>query len=411
MIALENARAGLVGRCGECGQKFRVPDETPPYEDSPLTPTTTKTKPLPGEPSAPQHELVSERRESAARPSRHERQDNDPRRRESDDEERPRSGRGRDDDDDVKLARRGTANREPDDDEVAAVDDEKAERDSPPVARARKKKKNRPAPQSAGFASVVLVALAAAGLWGLLLVAALFFKPAMWILIIGGVITAIAGRAMFAAVVRQDSPGQRLACMFIPFYSAFYMFTHLGRTLVPFLVAFYGYVLVISGGILWFYHDSREPLAVDGEQPGIARQAPGPKLPPTKLVLNLAGKEENFHSDGLSPVPGNRFVIQGDMITIWGTLPNGFAGKWDQLVGQPLPVQPGSNGDDSEIQRPGGGVIKITGGTVTIEKAESIGGKWFLRGRLELKYGGADADVAIVGKFELPVYSENDEEE
>lgn len=100
-------------------------------------------------------------------------------------------------------------------------------------------------------------------LWVVLVVVALFFRPAVYGIFVLGSIVTFTGRRMFLRVAREEGTGTWLACLFVPFYSIFYFFTHLDETIRPFLIGFFGYVLLTSGMIVWFFGALTNQLPVN----------------------------------------------------------------------------------------------------------------------------------------------------
>jgi hypothetical protein len=155
--------------------------------------------------------------------------------------------------------------------------------------------------------------------------------------------------------------------------------------------------------VLWFVHLTEPAVEADEERP--EQKVSG-------LAMNLAGKttvipieEMNyFHvKRGREEYPDS-FEFAGPGTSIRGTFALGFEEEWEKLVGKPVKILARSEEPeegDSEITLPGRGVLKITGGSFTIERVLSPRSEPVLRGRIQLQFAGSGE--SIDGTFEVRV--------
>jgi hypothetical protein len=140
----------------------------------------------------------------------------------------------------------------PDWDDVEVIDDEPA-----PLPLRKKKKKKRKKKGSFGGESLIL----AGGLvlvWILLVGLTFVVRPAIYVIVIIGGVATFTGRRWFLRVAYEEGVGTWLACLLVPFYSAYFFCTHLGDTLKPFLIGVVGYAFLGTAGILWLVHGIRD---------------------------------------------------------------------------------------------------------------------------------------------------------
>lgn len=123
------------------------------------------------------------------------------------------------------------------------------------VRRKKKRRRQRP-PQELGGLLAALAVVAA--VWLLLTVAAYFKHQVAYALLVLGGVAAFAGKRWFLAVASEDGLGTRLMCLFVPFYSTYYFFTNLRRTLMPFAVSCCGGVFLLTGVVFWYAHKFEE---------------------------------------------------------------------------------------------------------------------------------------------------------
>jgi hypothetical protein len=275
-----------------------------------------------------------------------------------------------------------------------------ADSSRPPHHKRKRKKK-----KTASAGQLVAPLLVALGVWIALVVAAFLFRPVVYGLLILGSIVTFMGRSTFLQVAREDGMGTWLACLFVPFYSTYYFFTRMGRTLVPFLIGCCGYVFLGSGIVLWFVHLSEPAAEADEERP--EHEVAG-------LAITVAGKptaipieEMNyFHvKRGREEYPDS-FEFSGPGTSIRGTFALGFDEAWEKLVGKPVKILARSEepeDGDSEITLPSRGVVKITGGSFTIERVVSPRPEPVLRGRIQLHLAGSGGLETVDGTFEVRV--------
>jgi hypothetical protein len=262
-------------------------------------------------------------------------------------------------------------------------------------------------------------------IWLVLVVVAVFFHAAVYAILVIGSIVTFTGRRLFLRVAREEGVGTWLACLFVPFYSVYYFFTHVSQTIRPFLIGCCGYVFLASGTVLWFYGVFADRATANARDRGVAvsdeddaedgeekiAQAGAQK---TGLVLTVAGKELSVPIEQMNyfHVKRNRetfpdgFELSGAGTSIRGRLELGFEEEWEKLVGKPLKVLARSSDPDegdSEITLPGRGQVKVTGGSLTVEKVIAPRPSPVLRGRIRLETAGAHGTETLEGTFQAPV--------
>lgn len=118
--------------------------------------------------------------------------------------------------------------------------------------RPRRKKKKKKAGKNffAPYLSLILrLDTSLKVILGLTLVAMLIscIHPVMYLVpMIYGFILVLLGGGMFLLIAFNDSPTELLLCLFVPFYSLYYLITHWGETRPAFLMQIYGWVVCFS---------------------------------------------------------------------------------------------------------------------------------------------------------------------
>jgi hypothetical protein len=289
-----------------------------------------------------------------------------------------------------------------------------------PKSKPKRRKKN--ADLSQFLAPMIFVGVT----WVVLIAIAIIFRPAVYALLGLGSIVTLTGRRMFLKVAREEGLGAWLASLFIPFYSAYYFFTHLGETIRPFLIGCCGYVFLASGSLLWIVRavEERRDVNTPDRQVADASDEEDADLPDQKageglgqkagLVLTVAGKEVSlpieemnyFHvKRGRDSFPDS-FELSGSGSSIRGAFALGFEEDWERLVGKAVNIlaRSGEPEDgDSEINLPGRGMIKVTGGSFTVKKVISPRPSPVLRGRIRLETAGPHGPETLEGVFQVRV--------
>src|SRR5262249_12008282 len=102
------------------------------------------------------------------------------------------------------------------------------------------------------------------------------------------------------------------------------------------------------------------------------------------------------------------FEFEGEGIALMGVFWIGFEEQWDQLVSKPLEIKPNIRGPEegeSKIDLPGQAGVKVTGGTVVVEKVLGQPTEPILRGRLTLHVDADKGPKSLEGTFQAPVES------
>jgi hypothetical protein len=253
--------AGKVGVCPGCKKKIRIPSEDDPDGPPPATPRGIRSSP----PKAPRpaedvdvevleyDEPEEETPRRRTRRSAEEFQEERPARRKTDeyDDERP-SGRKRpryEDDEDEPPRRRRSRYEEDEDEEPArrrpgryADEDE----DEPPRRR-RPRKRRKKSSRSGGMSSALTMLLIFAGIGLATCLPAIFLPPLMLLPIIVGWLVSFVGGIWFLIIAFQDDAMQGILCLFVPFYSLYYLITHFDEEKTAFFMQLAGIALVMAG--------------------------------------------------------------------------------------------------------------------------------------------------------------------
>jgi hypothetical protein len=125
-------------------------------------------------------------------------------------------------------------------------DDYDDEEEAPRPRKKKKKRRKQSSGVPGGGMGITLIAVAGVCLVCVVLA---FFVPALAIVPVGlGYLTMFGGSIWLLVIAFQDSVGQGLLCLFIPFYSLIYVITHWDETKTAFLVQLAGFGLVFLGG-------------------------------------------------------------------------------------------------------------------------------------------------------------------
>ncbi len=205
-LAVKESQTGVVGVCPACKCKFRIPAaETDDKDD---------------DRSSPDEDDEKERL-----PARKQRRDD-----------------GDDDDEDRRPVRR----RRRDDDDRSPDDDDEERR---PSRKRNKKRRRKSASGSSGGLNAAMIALICMGGVGLIIVATSFVWPVVAIIPLGlGWLLSFVGGIWFLSIAFQESAVSGLLCLYVPYYSLFYLATHFQDTKRPFFVQLVGIVLAMGGG-------------------------------------------------------------------------------------------------------------------------------------------------------------------
>ncbi len=382
-IDLEDFRAGHVGRCLQCRQKFRVPGARRDARGAP----TLEHEALANAPPLAEEVEAEETRAYAFNPGSSGQmelvEDSD--------------AHGSLPEEPSPSPRRSPRREYPEPDSI-----EHEEQDEQPAKKRKKKKKKKRSASSAP--QVLMPVLVVASTVVVLVGLAWFFRPVVYALWIVGILCTLVGRRMFLKIAAEDGVGTWLACLFIPFYSTYYFFKNINLMLGPFLVSCCGYGLLGGALVLWVVHGVRE-LGQGG-----AAGAEEPSFIPSSLVLEVDDDNVTlpvqeltyFHvKRGREEFP-DYFEFSGKGVSIWGNFPLGFDEDWPSLIGKPVTILPRHQQERgvSEISLRGRGSVKITGGSFTIQKIVKPGPDPTLRGTIVLECEG---DLTIEGTFQVNV--------
>jgi hypothetical protein len=407
-MKLDDSKAGKIGRCLQCNQKFRVPKddveeagpeivkgcEAPPPRDLlsevPVIPKRSKQAEPP--PPTCDADLMSRsgyELEGIGSPARPDTKHPWVESIDEDDEWEDVEEIGS-----LSVARR---NRESDRDD-----------DSEPM-RHRPLKKRPPltGPQKQD----IITGLAIAGIvWIALTVISIWVPYAVYALLLVGGLIAVVGRHMFLHVARQEGTGVWLACLLVPFYSTYYFFTRLRETYKAFLIGCCGYVFVITGIVMYF-----AVILGYWTSPDVAIEQP-PQVSFLRLQVdgeNLRLAIDNFNyfsvKRGRNEFP-DTFQLEGKGVGIFGKFWIGFDEQWDELLDKPLEVtseDPNKREGDSHLTLLAKGDLKILRGKLVVRRVmeNPAGGDPYLKGDIELELKGPKPreTLNIKGSFEAQV--------
>ena len=174
----------------------------------------------------------------------------------------------------------------------------RADKEDKEVVRPKKKKKKSPPSALASWVAVlarldtslkIIVGLAIVALMLSCIHPTLYVVPAVY----GGILVLL-GSVLFLIVVFNDSPFELLMCMFLPFYSLYYVVTHWDETKSALMLQVFGIVVCVSFlcamPLHMLVYGTRGPLAgVDG--PNNAKPGDASKARVNRLLTDLAGED------------------------------------------------------------------------------------------------------------------------
>ncbi|HVS35098.1 MAG TPA: hypothetical protein VMS17_05915 [Gemmataceae bacterium] len=222
-LGIPDTMAGRVAACPQCNHRFRVPAPKDPQPEAEADEDRVAASPRPA-PPAKKRRPPQEEEEGIVKA---------PRRRAKDE----------DDEGDEPPRRRP----EPED-----VDE-----DAPRPKRRKKKRRRKQAAMFGGLSPLIIGAIAVVGVC-LLLGVVSFFVPflALVPLAVGGTLSAVGG-VWFLIVAFQDDATAGLLCIFVPFYSLYYLISHWDEEMKPFLVQLAGSMIFslgwCAGGPVFFF--------------------------------------------------------------------------------------------------------------------------------------------------------------
>jgi hypothetical protein len=394
-MTVDDSKAGKVGRCLQCDQKFRVPDnreadpgDPPRHSSAPAASESASNKrkvPRPSEPPPPASDdnVMSSSgyllEEAATPPS-------------------------------PPVKRRRRVDEDVDDEEEERGPDDRVR----PAPQRRKKLKRRQ--QGAGpRLQDILTALGIAGVFCAILVILTFWvHEVTYLLLIIGALVAAAGRRMILHLALQEGKRVWLACLVVPFYPTYFFFTRINETYKAFLVSCAGYLFLISGGGLWLFFifgarhkDNVKNLADEAVRPSV-------------LTLLVEGKEVRIPINELIYCSVKRgrekfpdfFEIEGKGVNLFGEFWLGFNQEWRDAIDKPARITSHDvreRGGDSHVALPGKGDMKVVKGELVVKQVQDNEDEDdpFLRGtiELELKGRGQQRSLNVSGTFEVQVHS------
>lgn len=288
----------------------------------------------------------------------------------------------------------------------------------------RRKKKSEPEVDFSTYLKWMGIGAAA---WLVLAVVAFFVPEGGWAFILLGVMTLFVSRSMILQRAKKEGTFVWIACLVVPLYSLFFVISHFRQTVTALIIAVFGYGYLISGGAVLLWHEivnnaQAAALAPDEDDPDEAAD----RLTPDTLTLNVNGKETPIHVDSLTyfelkplnragvGAPADSFEFAGGDLSLRGMFPAGFRGNWNSLIGKVLTISPRSDRPqpgDSQIKLPGRGLVKVTGGKISISVAgvlvEGKRPQQQLGGAVELDIAGPGPPETIQGGFLVRVKPEH----
>jgi hypothetical protein len=389
-MKLDDSKAGKIGRCLQCNQKFRVPNDE---VEEPEPETVKRGKTPPARDVSPKIPVIPKRSKEVEPPPPT-----------CDADLMNRSG--------YELEQIGSARppvKVPPSVELIAEEDDWEDEEEPNRLSALKKRRPLTGPQKQD----VVTGLALAGiLWIALTALSVWVPSAVYALLFVGALIVIVGRSMLLHLARQEGTGVWLACLLVPFYSTYFFFTRLHETYKSFLISCAGYVFVVTGVVLYFI------LIVFHAEPPDELVEPVPSVSWLRLRiegedLRLAIEGFNYFSvkRGRDEFP-DRFQLEGKGMSIFGKFWIGFEEQWDELLNKPLEItseDPGKTEGDSHLTLPGKGDLKILKGKLVVKSVINgrDNGDPYLKGDLELELKGKEPrqTLNIKGTFEAQVHS------
>jgi hypothetical protein len=262
-LGVDDAKAGAVASCPGCGAKFRVP--VPKAKAAGPSSAAIRPKsaapPAPAKPAAPKRPWAGDAHE-----------DDKPYVFQQEPEPSP----------ETKPQRRPIAEQYEDDEDD---DEDRGDRRGP---RRKKKKRARRGGESSG--SGFLVGMVVFALVGLLFAGLGFvFWPLGFVAVAIGGIGGMIGGIWFLVVAFQEDILQGILCLFVPFYSLYFLITRLEEAGKPFLLNVVGSVLMGIGfvpaiaGLALYAEERRQksgqptsnPPGMPGRPPGAPPFGPG----------------------------------------------------------------------------------------------------------------------------------------
>jgi hypothetical protein len=222
-LRVGDSQRAAAGRCPACGEKFRLPEVPPEYPVA--KPVAPPPPPRVVQPVADEEPVVPSTvwRQGEEVPSYSLRADR---------HQPPEA---------VPLAEEYAPD-EPDDD----VEDE------PRPRKKRKKKRRKSSPGMSLEMSNFLITLGVLGVVWLGLAILVLVQPGAFLLaLILGFLIASIGQSWFMRMAFEDGVGVGLSCMFIPFYTWFYLFNNFARAGRPFAVRLIGIFIIITGFVAY----------------------------------------------------------------------------------------------------------------------------------------------------------------
>jgi hypothetical protein len=396
-MSVDDSKAGKVGKCLQCNQKFRVPDNIPSEaERAPRPPVSSRPNRDSGYRSLEERLQAANQREEA--PAFH------------DDDPASQSGYG------FAAGHAPPPVKKvppPDLDEVPEVEVDEEDDDDwdDQPARPRRKRPKKRSSSGGGRLESVLIGLGiAGGVWVLLVAITIFARDAMYgLLIIGGILLLLS-RGMFLQVARAEGSGPWLMCLFVPFYSVYFFFTRINETFKSFVIGCVGWFFVLSFGVFWVFFEARDRMAEIRNLP--------PQVPHiSMLTLDVDGKKMILELDTFRYFTGKftrdkapLFVLQGQGIELYGKFRQGFDRDWEELINKPVAIAPEDPASraDSHISLPRKGDFKVAKGKLTIiEMSDSDEDDPFLTGDIDLELVSKDQKqpLKVKGTFQVQVLS------
>jgi hypothetical protein len=229
-LAVKEAMAGRLGACPKCKNKIRIPQ---------LETITSEEVPEERVSAAPQRIVT-------VQPTRTSRDLED-----AEDDDRPARPRRRRFED----------------------ADDRADDDEPAPRRPRKRRKRRRREASSSFSigditPIWFVLIGLVVIW-IICFGLSFVFPLVALVPLGlGWLLSIAGGIWFLIVAFQDDVLAGVLCMFVPFYSLYYLITHFDETKAPFFTQLLGTLMMFTsmcgGGMSGAIHGNRPPSGVNG---------------------------------------------------------------------------------------------------------------------------------------------------
>jgi hypothetical protein len=395
VMSVDDSKAGKVGRCLQCNQKFRVPGDitvetadTPPQSSARAARESASRipkEPRPLEPMPP-------RNDEAMSDGGYGLEEIPPR---SLSAKRPRLV-------DEDIDNEGEQVRGPDD------------RGRPRSRRLKKRERRQHGvgPQiqdilpALGFAGAICATLVIVAFW---------IHEISYLLLIIGVLVVAAGRRMILHLAMEEGTGVWLACLVVPFYPTYFFFTRISETYKAFLVSCAGYLFLVSGGALWLIF-----FVLGASHRKDVKNLADHAVSPSMLTLLVEGKEVRIPIDELiyNSVKRGResfpdfFEMEGKGVNLFGEFWVGFNQEWRDAIDKPARItarDAREHQGDSHVELPGKGDMKVVRGELIVKQVQDNedAADPFVRGtiELELKGPGQNQSLKVRGTFEAQVHS------